>query len=177
MTDLEKMNYLLSRTSGKAREVVENYQGLANSCQLALQVLKQPFGQTPMIVETLKSSVITGPRLRSGDTAALQGLSDEVQSCCWAIIELNSNELDCTTNLRQIYDRLPDPLQERWRKVAKSYCRNNGKKPTLMGLSRFITAESLTKSAVDPQPNLEIPCSQILSHQYIQAQDSYLKEA
>ena len=88
LTDLEKMNYLLSRTSGKAREVIENYQGLPNSCQLALQVLKQRFGQTAMIVETLKSSVITGPRLRSGDTAALQALSDKVQSCCWAMIEL-----------------------------------------------------------------------------------------
>ena len=98
LTDLEKMNYLLSRTSGKPREVIENYQGLPNSCQLALQVLKQRFGQTAMIVETLKSSVITGPRLRSGDTAALQALSDKVQSCCWAMIELNSNELDCTTN-------------------------------------------------------------------------------
>ena len=141
------MNYLLSRTSGKAREVIENYQGLPNSCQLALEVLKQRFGQTAMIVETLKSSVITGPRLRSGDTAALQALSDKVQSCCWAMIELNSNELDCTTNLRQIYDRLPDPLRTRWRKVAKSYReKNNGKEPTLMELSRFISAESLTES-------------------------------
>ena len=100
-----------------------------------------------MIVETLKSSVITGPRLRSGDTAALQALSDKVQSCRWEMIELNSNELHYTTNLRQIYDRLPDPLQTRWRKVAKSYReRNNSKEPTLMELSRFITAGSLTES-------------------------------
>ena len=100
-----------------------------------------------MIVETLKSSAITGPRLRNGDTAALQALSDKVQTCCWAMIELNSNELDCTTNLRQKYDRLPDPLQTRRRKVAKSYReRNNGKEPTLMELSRFISAKSLTHS-------------------------------
>ena len=63
------------------------------------------------------------------------------------MIELNSNELDWTTNLRQIYHRLSDPLQTRRRKVAKSYHeRNNRKEPTLMGLSRFTSAESLTES-------------------------------
>ena len=50
-------------------------------------------------------------RLKNGDSAALLALSDKVQNCRWAMIELQSKELDCTTNLRQIYDRLPYPLQ------------------------------------------------------------------
>ena len=63
MTDSEKMNYLMTYTTGKAKEVIENYQELPNGCRLALHVLKQRFGQNAMIVEALKSSVVGGPKL------------------------------------------------------------------------------------------------------------------
>ena len=109
LTDSEKMNYLMTYTAGKAREVVENYRGLPNGSHIALQMLRQRFGQNAMVVEALKSSVVNGPKLKNGDSAALLALSDKVQNCCWAMIELQSKELDCTTNLRQIYDRLPYP--------------------------------------------------------------------
>ena len=65
-----------------------------------------------MIVHALKSSVIGGPKIRAGVSAGLLTLSDELKNCCWAMIELQSNELDCTTNLRQTYDCLPGHLQE-----------------------------------------------------------------
>jgi len=147
LTDSEKMNYLMTYTTGKAREVIENYQGLPNGCRLAIQVLKQRSGQNAMIVEALKSSVISGPKIRYGDSVALLTLSDKLQNCCWAMIELQSNELDCTTNMRQIFDRLPDPLQAKWRKSAKLYReRTGGKEPTLIELSAFITRESQTEN-------------------------------
>ena len=63
------MNYVTTYTTGKAREVIENYQGLPNGCCLALKVLKQRFGQNAMIVEALKSSVMSGPKIRNGDSA------------------------------------------------------------------------------------------------------------
>ena len=110
LTDSEKIHFLMTYATGKAKEVIENYQGLPNGCRLALQVLKQRFGQNAMIIEALKSSVVSGPRIRNGDCAALLALSDKLHNCCWAMIEMQSNELDCTTNLRQIFDRLPDPL-------------------------------------------------------------------
>ena len=100
LTDSEKMSYLLSYTTGRAKEVIESYQGLPNACQRSLQVLKQRFGQNSMIVQALKSSVVSGPKLRSGDSAGLLALSDKLENCCWAMTELESNELDCTTNLR-----------------------------------------------------------------------------
>ena len=147
LTDSEKMNYLMSYTIGKAREVIGNYQGLPNGCQLALEVLKQRFGQNAMIVEALKSSVVNGPRIRSGDNVALLALSDKLQNCCSAMIELQSNELDCTTNLRQIFDRLPDHLQAKWRKSVKLYREKMcGKEPTLKELSLFISGESQTEN-------------------------------
>ncbi|KAK2568241.1 hypothetical protein P5673_007240 [Acropora cervicornis] len=33
-------------------------------------------------VETLKSSVVNGPKVRSGVSAALMALSDNLQNCC-----------------------------------------------------------------------------------------------
>ena len=63
------------------------------------------------------------------------------------MIELKSNELDYTTNMRQIFDRLPDPLQTKWRKLAKLYReRTDGRKPTRKELSAFITGESQTEN-------------------------------
>ena len=100
-----------------------------------------------MVVEALKSSVIRGPRIKDGDSEGLLALSDKIQNCCWAMIELQSGELDCTTNLKQIYDRLPDHLQSKWRKTARLYRdRNGGREPTLSELSHFISTESLTEN-------------------------------
>ena len=65
LTDSEKMSYLISYTTGRARRVVENYQGLPNGCELALSVLKQRFGQNAMIVQALKSLVVGGPELET----------------------------------------------------------------------------------------------------------------
>ena len=59
----------MSFTTGRA--MIEHYQGLPNRCQLALQGLKQRFGQNAMIVLALKSSVIGEPKIRAGDSAAL----------------------------------------------------------------------------------------------------------
>ena len=135
----------MSCTTGRAKKVTENYQGLPNGCQLALLVLEERFGQNAMIVQALKSSVNGGPEIRAGDSAALLGLSDKVENCCWAVIELQSSELDCTTNLRQFFDRLPGHLRAKWRKSAKRYRKENGgKEPTMKKLSKFITAESQT---------------------------------
>ena len=126
---------------------MENYQGLSNGFRLALQVLKQRFGQNALIIEALKSSVVNGPRIRSGDSAALMALSDNLQNCCWTTIELKSNDLDCTTNLRQIYDRLPDPLLTKWKRSAKLYHdKIAGREPTLKEMSEFITAEPQTEN-------------------------------
>ena len=141
LTDREKMNYSMSYTTGKVREAIENYRGLPNGCRLALQVLKQRLGQNAMIVEALNSSVISGPKIRNGDSATLL-TPDKLQNCCWAMSELQSNELDCTTNMRQIFDCLPDTSSAKWRKSDKLYCKNpGGKEPTLKELSAFITGE------------------------------------
>ena len=49
--------------------------------------------------------------------------------------------------MRQIFDRLPDPLQAKWRKSAKLHReRTSGKEQTLKELSAFITGESQTEN-------------------------------
>ena len=147
LSDSEKMNYLLAYTSGRARRIIENYQGLPNGCQIALQVLKQRFGQNAMIVEALKASVLRGPRLREGDSEALLTLSDKIENCCHAMEELNSSELDCTTNVKQMYDRLPDYLQAKWRKSVRMFRdKTGGREPTLKDFSYFISTESLAEN-------------------------------
>ena len=75
--------------------------------------------------------------------SALLALSDKIENCCWAMSELRSCELDCTINLRHIYDRLPGHLQGGWRKTAMSYRERSGERePDFKELSKFITAQS-----------------------------------
>ena len=106
-------------------------------------MLEHRFGQSATIVQALKSSVTDGPKIRPGDNAALLALSDKIENCCWAMSELQSCELDCTTNLRHIYDRLPGHLQGKWRKTAMSYReKSGGREPDLKELSKVITAQS-----------------------------------
>ena len=76
LSDSERLNYLMSYTTGRAKAVIENYNGLPNGCQLALKVLEHRFGQSAMIVQALKSSVTDGPKIRPGDNAALLALFD-----------------------------------------------------------------------------------------------------
>ena len=101
-----------------------------------------------MIVEALKASILKGSMLKAGDSEALLTLSDKIENCCYAIMELNSWELYCTTNLKQIYDHLPAVhLQTRWRKSAIMFGGKTGdREPTLKVLSYFICAESLTEN-------------------------------
>ena len=74
-------------------------------------------------------------------------LSDKLQNCCRTMTELYSNELDCTTNLRQIYHRLPDPLQTKSRRSMKLYHDETGdREPSLKEMSAFITAQSQTEN-------------------------------
>ena len=121
LSDSERLNYLISYTTGRAKAVIENYNGLPNGCQLALKVLEHRYGQNAMIVQALKSSVTDGSKIRPGDNTALLASSGKIENCCWAMTELQSCELDCTTNLRHIYDRLPGHLLGKWRKTAMSY--------------------------------------------------------
>ena len=100
-----------------------------------------------MIVRALKSSVTDGLKIRPRDNAVLQALSDEIEKCYWAMTELQSCEVDCTTNLRHIYDRFPGHLQRKWRKTAISYReRSGGREPDLRERSKFITAQSLIEN-------------------------------
>ena len=143
LSESEKMSYLMSYTTGKAKQLIENYQGLPHGCRLALQILEQRFGQVSMIVQALKDSVISGPKIKSGDSTTLLAFSDKLENCCWAMSELKSSELDCTTNLKYIYDRLPESLQRRWRKLAKAHReKTGGKEPTLVTMTNFIREES-----------------------------------
>ena len=61
--------------------------------------------------------------------------------------ELNSSELDCNTNLKQIYDRLPDYLQAKWRKSVRTFRdKTGGREPNLKDFSYFISTESLAEN-------------------------------
>ena len=54
LSDSEGLNYLMSYTAGRAKAVIENYNGLPNGCQLALKVLEPRFGHRAMIFQALK---------------------------------------------------------------------------------------------------------------------------
>ena len=76
LTDSEKTNFLITYTTGKAKEGTPQWLSIGSA------VLKQRFGQNPVTIEALKSSRVSGPKIRNGDCAALLALSDKLQNCC-----------------------------------------------------------------------------------------------
>ena len=131
LSDSERLNYLMSYTTGRAKAPIENYNGLPNGCQLALKGLQHRLRKSAIIVQAFKSSVTNGPKIRPGDNTAPPphlALFDKIENCCWTITELHSCELDCTTNLRHIYDRLLGHLQGKWRKTVMSYRERSGER-------------------------------------------------
>ena len=44
------------------------------------------------VVQALKLSVTDGPKIRAGDNAALLDLSDKIENCCCAMVELHSGD-------------------------------------------------------------------------------------
>ncbi|XP_033115572.1 uncharacterized protein LOC117115756 [Anneissia japonica] len=112
--DKLKLNSLLSLCSGKALESIQYCvlkppnEGFKSACK----TLKERFGNTAVIVQAWIGKVLNRPRV---DSAKLGEFADDLENCFEALSALGYvNELNNQSSLKQIVDKLPRVLQNRW---------------------------------------------------------------
>ncbi len=135
----KKLSRLMQYLDGKAKEAVEDYEGMGDGAlQEALDVIETRFGQPFMIVEASIGSVVRGPNINSGDGKGLQKLADKCQSVYKTLKAMKCLSEVNTDHLRRLVARLPYHYQAKWRDRACSVLKSSNKLPSFYDLVEFL---------------------------------------
>ncbi len=108
ISESKKLSRLMQYLDGKAKEAVEDYEGMGDGAlQEALDVIETRFGQPFMIVEVSIGSVVRGPNINSGDGKGLQKLAHKCQSVYKTLKAMKCLSEVNTDHLRRLVARLP----------------------------------------------------------------------
>ncbi|XP_033111230.1 uncharacterized protein LOC117112268 [Anneissia japonica] len=139
--DNMKLNSLLSLCSGKALESIQYCvlkppsEGFKSACR----TLKERFGNTAVIVQAWIGKVLNRPRF---DSIKLGEFSDDLENCFEALSALGYlNELNNQGSLRQIIEKLPRFLQNRWQS-ENFKLKEKGVVPGLENVMKFVKASA-----------------------------------
>ena len=136
----QKLSYLLYYCRGQAKEAIQHCVLLPKESgyREALEILRRQFGRPHDVVRAVTHEVLHGPKLNPGDIDGLRRLARQMKACEITLVQLNRGaDLDCSTNLVKIVERLPRNLQERWAEVAENAI-EAGQEPTFRELLEFI---------------------------------------
>jgi hypothetical protein len=146
----QKLSYLMYYCRGKAKDAIQHCALLPKETGFseAMEILRTQFGRPHDIIRAVTKGVLYGPKLVSGDLDALQKLVLQMKGCEATLLELKyQSDLDCTTNLVKVVERLPRKLQERWAEVAENAI-DAGREPTFTELRQFIERKVAVSSNV-----------------------------
>ena len=135
----KKLSRLMQYLDGKAKEAVEDYEGMGDGAlQEALNVIETRFGQPYMIVEASFGSLVKGPSIYSGDGKGLQKLADKCQTVYQTLKAMKCLSEVNTDHMRRLVARLPYHLQAKWRDRASSILKSRSKLPSFYDLVEFL---------------------------------------
>ena len=125
-SDYEKLTFLEQFTEGEPHEIVTRFGHLnENGFQLAMQELKDRYGDTFVVAEHYKDRLLGFRNIRLEDVKALDEFS--MLLCeyeCATGVDNDIDSLGCTRNIRTLLKKLPGSFQDRFnRKVDKEGCR------------------------------------------------------
>ena len=112
---------LEQHTSGRPQEIVRSCLHMApkEGYTKARSLLERIFGQKHKIAMACLDQVTNGPRLKAEDAESLEGLSILLSSCTNTLRSISySSKIESPDNRQKIIDRLPPPLQIKWRENA-----------------------------------------------------------
>ena len=139
INESKKLSRLMQYLDGRAKEAVENYEGMGDGAlEEALSVIKTRFGQPYMIVEASIGSLVKGPSVVSGDGKGLQKLADKCQSVYKTLRSMKCLGEVNTDHLRRVVARLPYYYQAKWRDRASSILKSTSKLPSFHDLVEFL---------------------------------------
>ena len=139
IVESKKLSRLMRYLDGKAKEAVEDYEGMGDGAlQEALNVIETRFGQPYMIVDASIGSLVKGPSIYSGDGKGLQKLADKCQSVYQTLKAMKCLGEVNTDHMRRLVARLPYHLQAKWRDRASSILKSRSKLPSFYDLVEFL---------------------------------------
>ncbi|GAA52646.1 protein disulfide-isomerase [Clonorchis sinensis] len=138
--DSNKLMYLLHYCRGEAKEAIEHCVFLPGKTgyQKAMDILRTQFGRPHDIAQSFMNKLLVGGPITPGDVDALRRLIRKMVNCDLALKQMHyTADLNCSTNLKRIVERLPRHLQQSWAEVADDILRS-GSEPEFDHLVSFL---------------------------------------
>ncbi|GAA56061.1 protein disulfide-isomerase, partial [Clonorchis sinensis] len=138
--DSNKLMYLLHYCRGEAKEAIEHCVFLPGKAgyQKAMDILRTQFGRPHDIAQSFMNELLVGGPIAPGDVDALRRLIRKMVNCDLALKQMHyTADLNCSTNLKRIVERLPRHLQQRWAEAADDILRS-GSEPEFDHLVSFL---------------------------------------
>ena len=113
----DRLFFLSKYTTGNANDVIKGFVAMntGDSYEQAKKLLAQRFGDPYHVAESFKSRLHAWPRVRDGDSAGIQELSDFLIRCREAMKSMKyMGELNSTETLIQISAKLPSYCGVKW---------------------------------------------------------------
>ncbi|KAJ8050397.1 hypothetical protein HOLleu_03588 [Holothuria leucospilota] len=114
--DNVKLNTLMSLCVGKALESIKYcvLKTPSEGCKAAIETLKYRFGNTAVVVQAWINKILSCPKVYPGK---MTEYADDLNNCFEALSALGYlHELNNQSSLKQIVDKLPKFLQNRWKR-------------------------------------------------------------
>ncbi|XP_064629287.1 uncharacterized protein LOC135488576 [Lineus longissimus] len=132
-------------TSGEAKKAIKRYEGTSNGYTLALEILKERFGQPYQIVRSCLDKLTKGARITVQNRGALLEFADLLVSTHRTLQDQDQlAKANTQSTLKAIFDRLPTQWQAKWVKRVIDF-EAKGQSPKLCDLVGFV--HDLAKAA------------------------------
>ena len=149
--DCAKLTRLVKYCTGEPKLLVESFMLMDASegyCQ-ARALLEKRYGNKFTITKAWIDKVLQHQQLKARDAAALQKFADDLRACKVTLDALGqsyTDEMNTSTIMTHIVDRLPSYLQDRWRTCVQQI--RASKRPTFNDQVEF--TERAAEEANDP---------------------------
>ncbi|XP_076060326.1 uncharacterized protein LOC143036654 [Oratosquilla oratoria] len=144
VSDSERLQYLKQYTEGKPHNIVRMCLNLDTNegYQRARSELNKRYGNKERIALMHIDKVLAWPEIKEENVEALDDFIVELNSCISAISGINYgiSELQNLRTLRQLVEKLPRHLQDRWRRLVDEVA-ESGKLVDIKDLVRFLEKE------------------------------------
>ena len=134
-----KLNYLIQYCSGEPRDLISDCIILGNNGYArAVELLSSRYGKPHMVAQAHVQKLINGPVIKPNDVKALSQLSLDMTRAEMTLSQLGYvGEINSSSNLRCIVNRLPHYLQTKW--VERAYTiTESGTMVSFSHLTKFI---------------------------------------
>ena len=114
-----------------------------DALQRAEMLLKENFGQPYQIISAFISKLTEGPSLATNNSSELSAFAIDLETCIITLKGIGCvNEINTQHVLRQIINRLPVPIQHKWRAVADNIMHEVKKNISIEDIVYFVRKQA-----------------------------------